>query len=246
MEVEQLRQCCRLAAQVREELRKLLRPGVETRELDAYAERRITQMGARSAFKGYRRYPATVCVSVNEEIVHGIPGKRTLKDGDLVSIDIGVVSEGFYADTALCAPVGRVDAAGLTLIRVTREAMQAGIARARAGNHVSDISHAIQSHVEGAGLTVVREFVGHGIGRQMHEEPQIPNYGEPGKGLVLVCGQALAIEPMVNEGVAGVRVLEDGWTAVTADGKRSAHYEHTVLVTDGEPEILTENEGGER
>ncbi len=210
-----------------------------TRDLDAYAEERIGRLGARSAFKGYRGYPASVCVSVNEEVVHGIPGTRKLVEGDLVSIDIGILFAGFYADTAVCEPVGRIDDAGLKLIQVTQEALLAGIAQARAGRHVSDISHAIQVKVEGARFSVVREFVGHGIGRQMHEEPQIPNYGQPGSGLVLGEGQALAIEPMVNEGTPAVHLLEDGWTAVTVDGKRSAHYEHTVLVTDGVPEVLT-------
>ncbi len=222
----------------------MLKPGIETRELDAYAAARIERLGAKSAFKGYRGYPATLCVSVNEEVVHGIPGKRRLNAGDLVSIDIGVVYDGFYADTAVCEPVGAADEAGRKLLRTTAEALLAGIAAARAGRKVSDISHAVQTRVERDGFTVVREFVGHGIGRAMHEEPQIPNYGSPGRGMALRAGQALAIEPMVNEGIAGVRVLEDGWTAVTSDGKRSAHFEHTVLVTDGAAEILTAWNGG--
>lgn len=238
-EATRLRQSCRLAAQVREELRLMLKAGMETRELDAYAAARIERLGARSAFKGYRGYPATLCVSVNEEVVHGIPGKRRLNQGDLVSIDIGVIYDGFYADTAVCEPVGAADDAGRKLLRTTADALMAGIAAARAGRKVSDISHAVQSRVERDGFSVVREFVGHGIGRAMHEEPQIPNYGAPGRGMALVAGQALAIEPMVNEGQAAVRVLEDGWTAVTGDGKRSAHFEHTVLVTAGDPEILT-------
>lgn len=217
----------------------MLKVGMETRELDAYAAARIERLGAKSAFKGYRGYPATLCISVNEEVVHGIPGKRRLIAGDLVSIDIGLVYDGFYSDTAVCEPVGAADEAGRRLLRTTAEALTAGIAAARAGRKVSDISHAVQTRVERDGFTVVREFVGHGIGRNMHEEPQIPNYGAPGRGMALQAGQALAIEPMVNEGVAGVRVLDDGWTAVTADGKRSAHFEHTVLVTDAAPEILT-------
>jgi len=217
----------------------MLKVGMETRELDAYAAARIERLGAKSAFKGYRGYPATLCISVNEEVVHGIPGKRRLVAGDLVSIDIGLVYDGFYSDTAVCEPVGAADEAGRKLLRTTAEALTAGIAAARAGRKVSDISHAVQTRVEKDGFTVVREFVGHGIGRNMHEEPQIPNYGAPGRGMALQAGQALAIEPMVNEGVAGVRVLDDGWTAVTADGKRSAHFEHTVLVTDAAPEILT-------
>ena len=238
-ETEQIKQCCRLAAQVREEVRTLLRPGVRTRDLDAYAEERIGRLGARPAFKGYRGYPATVCVSIDEEVVHGIPGERRLKEGDLVSLDLGVFYAGFYADTAVCDPVGQADEEGLRLIRVTREAFLAGLAQARAGRHVSDISHAVQKCVERAGFSVVREFVGHGIGRQMHEEPQIPNYGEPGRGMVLVSGQVLAVEPMVNEGSPAVHVKDDGWTAVTVDGKRSAHHEHTILVTGGDPEVLT-------
>lgn len=234
-----LRESCRLVAQLREELRALLRPGVRTRDLDRYAEERIGRMGARSAFKGYRGYPAAVCVSVNEEIVHGIPGQRKLKEGDLVSLDIGIEHGGFYADTALSQVVGRPDEASAKLVETTRSALDAGIAMARAGNHVSDISYAIQSHVERAGFSVVREFVGHGIGREMHEDPQIPNYGAPGSGQILVEGQALAIEPMASEGKPGVRVLDDGWTAITIDGKRSAHWEHTVLVTNGPAEVLT-------
>ena len=238
-ELGQLRASCWRVATLREELRVLLRPGTRTRDLDAYAEERIGRLGARSAFKGYRGYPATVCVSVNEEVVHGIPGKRKLREGDLVSLDIGIEFEGFYSDTALSQIVGRADARGCKLIDVTRKALEAGVAKARAGRHVSDISHAIQTCVESAGLSVVREFVGHGIGKSMHEDPQIPNYGEPGTGQILVSGQALAIEPMVSEGKAAVKVLADGWTAVTVDGGRSAHWEHTVLVTDGEPEVLT-------
>jgi methionyl aminopeptidase len=176
---------------------------------------------------------------VNEEVVHGIPGRRKLKEGDLVSVDIGVLFDGFYADTAVSVEAGSVDQGGRRLMSVTREALRAGINVARAGRRVSDISHAVQGVVEKAGFSVVREFVGHGIGRHMHEDPQIPNYGEPGRGQVLVDGQMLAIEPMVNEGVPGVRILGDGWTAVTADGKRSAHFEHTILVRNGDAEVLT-------
>jgi methionyl aminopeptidase len=178
-------------------------------------------------------------VSINEEIVHGIPGKRRLKEGDVVSLDVGVLQGGFYGDTAMSSAVGEVDEAGKRLMETTEGALYAGIAFAKAGNHVSDISHAIQSYVEKAGCSVVKEFVGHGIGREMHEEPQIPNYGQAGHGMELKNGHILAIEPMVNEGTATVRVLGDGWTAVTGDGKRSAHFEHTVLVTYGAPEILT-------
>jgi methionyl aminopeptidase len=235
-----------MASLVREELRAMVRPGLETRELDEYVEKRLAALGAKPAFKGYRGYPASVCVSVNEEVVHGIPGNRRLREGDLVSVDVGVEHGGFFADTAFSTGAGETDGVSKRLMDVTRSALWEGIGRARAGNRVSDISNAIQRFVEGAGFSVVREFVGHGIGRKMHEEPQIPNYGSPGQGLVLRAGQMLAIEPMVNEGGAAVRVMENGWTAVAVDGKRSAHFEHTVLVTGGEPEVLTEAEGEAR
>lgn len=245
-DVAQARRCCALAARLRDSLRDLVAPGVETRELDEQAARMLAAWGAKSWFKGYRGYPAHVCLSVNEEVVHGIPGRRKLLPGDLVSIDVGVLYEGFHADTALCQPVGDPGPEAARLLRVTREALDAGIAEARSGRRVGDISHAIQRHVEAAGFSVVREFVGHGIGRREHEDPQIPNYGSPGRGMVLQPGQMLAIEPMVNEGAPAVQVREDGWTAVTADGKRSAHFEHTVLVTGGAPEILTAAGGGAR
>ncbi len=238
-DLKYMRNSCHLAGNLLSALRAMLRPGLETRELDSCAEWQLVRWGARSAFKGYRGYPAHVCVSVNDEIVHGIPGKRKLKDGDIVSLDVGVLQDGFYGDTAASSAVGEVDEQGRCLMEVTEGALFAGIAFAKAGNHVSDISHAIQEHVEKSGYSVVKEFVGHGIGREMHEEPQIPNYGQAGHGLELRNGHILAIEPMVNEGTASVRVLQDGWTAVTGDGKRSAHFEHTVLVTFGAPEILT-------
>jgi methionyl aminopeptidase len=241
-EVGSLRACGRIAARVRDELRDWLQPGVETRDLDALAERRLEELGATPAFKGYRGYPACICVSVNEQVVHGIPGRRKLKAGDLVSVDIGVKYNGFYTDTAVSAGVGALDPDGERLLRVAREALALGIAQVRPGRRVGDVSHAIQARVERDGFTVVREFVGHGIGRAMHEDPQIPNYGVPGRGPAFVEGQALAIEPMVNEGAAPVRILDDGWTAVTADGRRSAHFEHTVLVMDGAAEVLTRSE----
>ncbi|MEK7475513.1 MAG: type I methionyl aminopeptidase [Candidatus Coatesbacteria bacterium] len=243
-EIARMRESCHMAARVRDELRERIRPGVETRELDDFVVGRLSQLGGQPAFKGYRGYPANICVSVNEEVVHGIPGRRVLKAGDLVSVDMGVLFEGFYADTAVSVVAGSADEASSRLMAVTLEALRAGIRAARAGQHVSDISHVVQVTAERAGYSVVREFVGHGIGRRMHEDPQIPNYGDPGRGQVLVEGQTLAIEPMVNEGVPGVRVLEDGWTAVTADGKRSAHFEHTILVRKGEPEVLTSLDGG--
>lgn len=237
--MDRLRRACAIAAEVRDDLKARVAPGIETRDLDRRAEEMIGRLGGHSWFKGYRGYPATICVSVNEEVVHGIPGRRKLKEGDLVSLDIGVRYEGLHADTAVSVAVGTLDAAGDRLLGVTRDALAAGVAAVKLGGRVGDISHAVQAVVEGRGFSVVREFVGHGIGRGQHEEPQIPNYGEAGKGPQLVEGQALAIEPMVNEGAAAVRVLEDGWTAVTADGRRSAHFEHTVLVTAVGPLILT-------
>ena len=242
-EVGQLRACCRLAAELRDELMSRIAPGVRTGDLDRFAEEWLVAHEARSWFKGYRGYPATICISVNEEVVHGIPGARLLHEGDLVSVDVGVVFRGFHSDTAASAGVGTLDAAGGRLLDVTRRALAAGIAAARAGSRVGDISWAVLSLVEGEGFSVVREFVGHGIGRGSHEEPQVPNYGAPGQGSRLVEGQALAIEPMVNEGGAAVRVREDGWTAVATDGRRSAHFEHTVLVTGGEPDVLTRRAG---
>jgi len=232
-----------MAALVREELRGLIRPGIETREMDAFAEKRLAKLGGKPAFKGYRGYPACVCVSVNEEVVHGIPGQRKLVVGDLVSVDVGVEYKGFFSDTAFSSGAGETSKASLTLMSVTRSALWEGIRQAREGNHVSDISYAVQKYVEAAGFSVVRDFVGHGIGRHLHEEPQIPNYGVAGHGMVLKAGQMLAIEPMVNEGKPAVRVLDNGWTAVAVDGRRSAHFEHTVLVTSGDPEVLTLAEG---
>jgi methionyl aminopeptidase len=238
-ELVRFRNCCRMAAELRERLRAMVAPGLELREMDEAARAWLDGRGARSWFKGYRGYPAHICASVNEEVIHGIPGGRRLKDGDIVSIDLGVEHGGFCSDTAFTAPVGAVDEAAGRVMRVTREALERGIAQAKAGNRVGDISAAVQGHVETAGFSVVREFVGHGIGRKSHEDPQIPNYGHAGTGTLLVAGQALAIEPMVNEGLPGIRILEDGWTTVTADGKRSAHFEHTVLVTTGAPEVMT-------
>ena len=196
--------------------------------------------GAEPAFKGYRGYPATLCASVNEQVVHGIPSERTLIDGDIISLDMGVKSNGFYGDSAVTVPVGRVSAEVLKLLRVTQEALQKGIEQVRLGGRVSDIGHAVQHHVEANGFSVVREFVGHGIGSSLHEEPQIANYGEPGRGPRLAEGMVLAIEPMVNMGRPAVKVLSDGWTAVTRDGSLSAHFEHTVAVTRNGPLVLTQ------
>jgi methionyl aminopeptidase len=218
-----------------------IRPGVSTADLDMFGENFImSHPGATPAFKGLYGFPASLCISVNHEVVHGIPSpKRVLQEGDIVSVDAGVHLEGWYADAARTYAVGEVDAVSEVLMRVTQEALQAGIANAVAGNHLGDIGNAVQSVAETAGFTVVRDLVGHGIGRDPHEEPQVPNFGKPGRGIVLQPGMVLAIEPMVNAGAPGVRTLSDRWTVVTVDKKRSAHFEHTVAVTNDGPKILT-------
>lgn len=239
-ELEHMREVGRLVGEVLTELAGNVAPGVTTGDLDALAEKRITQAGATPAFKGYHGYPATICASINEEVIHGIPsGRRVLNEGDIISIDVGASLGGFFGDSAVTLPVGQVSEEAATLLRVTEEALHKAINRARIGGRVSDIGHAVQQHVEAYGFSVVREFVGHGIGQQMHEEPQVPNYGEPGRGPRLVEGMVLAIEPMVNAGRPAVKVLADGWTAVTRDSSLSAHFEHTVAITAGEPWILT-------
>lgn len=217
----------------------MLEAGVTTKELERVAEEKILKAGGVPAFKGYRGFPACICTSVNEEVVHGIPSSRRLSGGDIVSIDIGVYMDGYYGDAAVTIPIGRSDRETAQLLRVTEEALYKGIEKAIEGNRVSDISHGIQQHVEKHGFSVVRLFVGHGIGRELHEAPQIPNYGSPGHGPKLKKGMTLAIEPMVNAGTEEVRVLDDGWTAITCDGKKSAHFEHTILVTSNTPKILT-------
>ena len=234
-----MRAANRLVAQILEELAGMVAPGVSTAELDAAAESRVRAAGAEPAFKGYRGYPATLCASVNEQVVHGIPSGKPLVAGDIVSLDMGVKLDGYYGDSAVTVPVGQVSEDVHRLLRVTQESLQKGIAQVRLGGRVSDIGHAIQEHVEAAGFSVVREFVGHGIGAQLHEEPQIANYGEPGRGPRLAEGMVLAIEPMVNMGKAAVKVLRDGWTAVTRDGSLSAHFEHTVAVSKNGPVVLT-------
>jgi methionyl aminopeptidase len=239
-EIEQMRRANVLVADVLAELTDMVRPGVTTAELDAAAERLVRAAGAEPAFKGYRGYPATLCASVNDEVVHGIPADRALAAGDIISLDMGVKLDGFYGDSAVTVPVGAIEPEVERLLTITREALHKGIAQARPGGRVSDIGHAIQEHVEAAGFSVVREFVGHGIGAQLHEEPQIANYGEPGRGPRLAEGMVLAIEPMVNMGRPAVKVLRDGWTAVTRDGSLSAHFEHTVAVTKNGPVVLTE------
>jgi methionyl aminopeptidase len=229
----------RLAAGIRDELARRISPGVTTGELDAYAEEMIRQRGARSSFFGYRGFPGHICVSVNEEVVHGIPGKRRIQLGDIVSLDVGINFEGFVGDTATTVMVGVSDAEVIRLVRTTESALQQAIAKAVAGGRLSDISHAVESAAHRAGFTVVKEFVGHGIGRNMHEDPQIPNFGPPGRGPKLKKGMTLAVEPMINMGVAEVDVMEDGWTVKTRDRRPSAHFEHTIAVADGQAEILT-------
>ena len=239
-ELEQMREAGRLVGEVLTELAAAVAPGVSTADLDELAEKRIRQAGATPAFKGYHGYPATICSSINDEVIHGIPsGRRVLNEGDIISIDVGASLDGYFGDSALTLPVGKISEPAAALLRVTEEALYKAIDEAKPGNRVSDIGHAVQKHVEAYGFSVVREFVGHGIGQRMHEEPQIPNYGEPGHGPRLAEGMVLAIEPMVNAGTAAVKVLADGWTAVTRDKSLSAHFEHTVAVTAGEPWILT-------
>lgn len=238
-EIFYMRDAGRIVARTHAELAEAARVGVTTGELDQIAEDYILRQGARPAFKGLYGYPATICASVNEEVVHGIPGSRELEDGDVVSIDIGVEMNGYYGDSAVTLPVGDISSEAIVLLKSTEQALWEGIARAREGNRVSDISYAIQSYVEKQGFSVVRDYVGHGIGRSMHEEPQIPNFGLPGRGPRLKKGMTLAIEPMVNLGAYKVQTLMNNWTVVTSDAKLSAHFEHTVVVTGGDPEVLT-------
>jgi methionyl aminopeptidase len=234
-EIVLMAKASRVVAEVLEVVKKTVRPGVTTDELDRLAESEIRTRGAVPAFKGYRNFPKTLCASVNEQVVHGIPSKRILKEGDIIGLDLGAIVGGFYGDSAVTVAVGQVDEKTMNLVRVTQEALTLGIEQAVVGHRLSDISHAVQRHVEAAGYSVVTEFVGHGIGRQLHEEPQVPNYGKPGQGPRLQPGMVLAIEPMVNMGGSAVRVLEDRWTAVTADGSLSAHFEHTIAIQPSGP-----------
>ncbi|GAM10945.1 methionine aminopeptidase [Geobacter sp. OR-1] len=234
-----MRRPCRIVAEVLEVVKESVRPGITTAALDRIAEREALIRGATPAFKGYCGYRNSLCCSVNEQVVHGIPGKRELVEGDIVSLDFGVLCDSFYGDAAITLPVGKVDAKGQNLISVTEQSLYAAINFAVPGQRLSDISHAVQEYVESRGYSVVRDFVGHGIGRSLHENPQIPNYGQPGKGPKLKAGMVLAIEPMINANGFEVKVLGDGWTAVTCDGGLSAHFEHTVAITDSGPEILT-------
>jgi methionyl aminopeptidase len=238
-EIEQMKRSNAIVAEVFEKLKGMIVPGISTKELDQVAEDYILLKGARPAFKGYRGFPATLCISINEEVVHGIPGQRRLKEGDLVSLDVGVNFVGYYGDAAITLPVGEVDPEAKRLLEVTERALSIGIEKAKVGNRLFDISYAIQSWVESHGFSVVRDFVGHGIGKDLHEEPQVPNFGAPHQGPRLEKGMVFALEPMVNEGTYEVRILSDGWTVVTADGKRSAHFEHTIVITDGGAEILS-------
>jgi methionyl aminopeptidase len=239
-EIERMRAANELVAAVLTELREAIRPGVSTGDLDAMAEAKIRAAGATPAFKGYHGYPATLCVSINDEVIHGIPSPhRKLAERDIVSVDVGAVLDGFVGDSAVTFPVGQITERAALLLRVTQESLYRAILAVKPGGRVSDIGHAVQRHVEAHGCSVVREFVGHGIGTAMHEEPQVPNYGPPGRGPRLTEGMVLAIEPMVNLGRPAVRVLEDGWTAVTRDRSLSAHFEHTVAVAEDGPYVLT-------
>jgi methionyl aminopeptidase len=238
-EIEIMATASRIVAQTLLELRTMIRPGISTMELDDAAEAAIRRLGGVPAFKGYRNFPRTLCVSINEEVVHGIPSRRRLQEGDIVGLDLGAIVEGYYGDAAITVPVGTVPEAVQRLLQVTQQALYDGIAQAKVGNRLSDISHAIQVCAEAARFSVVTDFVGHGIGRQLHEEPQIPNFGPPGQGPRLRSGMVLALEPMVNMGDSAVRVLSDRWTVVTQDGRLSAHFEHTIAVNEGGPRVLT-------
>ncbi|MEN2994484.1 MAG: type I methionyl aminopeptidase [Thermodesulfovibrio sp.] len=239
-ELKKMRKSCQIVAKVIQELKNYIKEGLTTKQIEQFVENLIIKMGGIPAFKGYRGYPASACISINEQVVHGIPSEKVfIKEGDIVSVDVGVLCESFYGDAAYTYPVGKISEEAERLLRVTEEALYKGIAEAVQGKRVGDISHAIQTHVERNGFSVVRAFVGHGIGRSLHEEPPVPNFGSKGVGPVLKKGMTLAIEPMVNAGTHEVKILSDGWTAVTKDGSLSAHFEHTIVITEGEPEILT-------
>lgn len=239
-EIEILRDAGGILAGIVAQLQRSLTWGITTRQVDEMAEQLIRQNGVLSAFKGYRCFPGSICISVNEEVVHGIPGNRILREGDIVSLDVGIIHKGYYSDMAITVALGKIGPALNKLLDTTRQSLYKGIEQARAGNHLSDISHAIQTYVESHCFSVVRDFVGHGIGRSLHEDPEIPNFGAPHEGPILKEGMVLAIEPMVNTGTWHTRIQEDGWTVVTQDGRPSAHFEHTIVVTASGPEILTE------
>ena len=242
-EIDAMRQACKITAAARALAGEMVRPGVSTKQIDKAVHDYIVSQGAKPSFLGYHGFPASACISVNSTVIHGIPGGYVLKEGDIVSVDVGAFYKGFHGDCAATFACGAISADAQKLIDVTKQSFFEGIRFAKRGHRVSDISHAIQTYVESNGFSVVRSFVGHGVGAQLHEEPEVPNFGAAGRGPRLLPGMTLAIEPMVNAGVYDVRVLRDGWTTVTADGKLSAHYENTVLITDGEPEILTVTEG---
>ena len=242
-ELALMRQACKITAAARALAGEMVRPGVSTKEIDDAVHDFIVAQGAKPSFLGYHGYPASICISVNDTVIHGIPGGYVLQEGDIVSIDVGAYYQGFHGDCAATFPCGAISTQAQQLIDVTKQSFYEGLRFATRGHRVSDISHAIQTYVESNGFSVVRSFVGHGVGAQLHEEPEVPNFGSAGRGPRLIRGMTLAIEPMVNQGVYDVKVLKDGWTTVTADGKLSAHYENTVLITDGEPEILTVAEG---
>ncbi len=238
-EIEKISVACRVVVGALKELKKEIKAGITTEELDRIAEEYILSKGAKPAFKGYRGYPATLCTSINEEVVHGIPSKRRLAEGDIISLDLGAIHDGYYGDAALTIGVGKINREAERLVKVTEESLYRGIEEAQPGKRLGDISWAVQSHVESAGFSVVFDFVGHGIGKNLHEEPQVPNFGVSGQGPRLKVGMVLAIEPMVNMGGAATRILDDNWTAVTKDGSLSAHAEHTVAITGKGPMILT-------
>ena len=238
-----MRKACKITAAARALAGEMVRPGVSTKQIDKAVHDFIVSQGAKPSFLGYHGFPASACISVNNTVIHGIPSGYILQEGDIVSVDVGAYYEGFHGDCAATFPCGTVSAEAQKLIEVTKQSFFEGMRFAKRGHRVSDISHAIQTYVESNGFSVVRSFVGHGVGAQLHEEPEVPNFGAAGHGARLLPGMTIAVEPMVNQGVYDVKVLKDGWTTVTADGKLSAHYENTVLITDGEPEILTVTEG---
>ena len=242
-EIEKIRRSNQMVAEILGRLKEEIAPGINTQALDKMAEALALEKKAVPAFKGYRGFPYSLCASVNEQVVHGFPNNQPLKEGDILSIDFGIYHDGYYGDSAITVPVGKISKAIQRLLRVTEEALFLGIGQAMDGNRLSDISHAVQKHVESAGFSVVRKFVGHGIGKDLHEDPQIPNYGKPGLGIRLKPGMVLAIEPMVNAGGHDVETLDDGWTAVTKDGSLSAHFEHTIAITENGPVVLSLPEG---